>query len=133
MIPKGMTVNGDIALRKKIHDLLRTNSYRTYRVAEIAHQVGSPAKRVSATLLAMMNDEKVAVNYPHIHRMERGVFIYDSQRPQVFTKRAKKIKNTKTTSGQPQVQPMSVDFTEVKEAIVLRHKSGRLYVARPVN
>lgn len=133
MIPKGQTVTGDVALRKKIHDLLSHNTYRSYRVAEIADKVGSPAKRVSATLLAMMNDEKVAMNYPHIHRIDRGVFIYDSQRPQVFTKRPKRVKTIKTTSSQTTVQPMSVDFTEVKEAIVLRHKSGKLYVARPVS
>ena len=133
MIPVGQTASGEVALRKKIHDLLRQHNYRNYRVAEISQITGAPAKRVSATLISMMYDEKVAANYPHIHRVDRGLFNYDPQRPQVFKQRSKKTKTTKKPMAQPVIQQLSAAFTEQSDMIVLRHKSGKLYIARPVN
>jgi hypothetical protein len=84
-------------------------------------------------LLLLVNDQKIAMNYPHIHRADHGTYIYNSQKPQVFRQRAKTVKPAKKTVAQPVAQPMTGNFTELTDSIVLRHKSGKLYIARPVN
>lgn len=136
MIPLGETRNGQIALRKRIHDLFKTNPGRGFQVADIAATLGADAKKVSASIINMVTDPKIAINYPHIVRMDRGLYTYDPARPQQFVHRAKRIKTTKRSATQPAAQPVAqpmADFFEEKNVLVLRHKSGKLYIARPVS
>lgn len=132
MLTPGMNPQGGVALRKVVHEFLVQHPVQAFRPRDIASRLNLTEKQVTAVLAQVSGEQQAALNYPHVHRVKPGHFAYDPSKPQRFT--VKKKKPSKPVSGSMPnvVQPMA-DYTVEKDAIVLKHRSGRLFIARPID
>lgn len=132
MLQPGVNTEGQVALRKVVHQFLVGRGAQPFRAREIAAQLNLSDKQVSAVLAQLSTDQKAALHYPHVIKVAPGLFAYNPSIPQTFTVKKKTVKKAIKATVPNTIQPMG-DYTVDKDAIVLRHKSGRLFIARPVN
>lgn len=132
MLTPGFSVDGGVALRKRVYDFMVARPSVGFRARQIAEELGLTEKQVGAVLAQLSSDQKAAVIYPHIVKTSPGVFEYNTQVTQRFTVKKKAAKKPIRATVENSVQPMA-DYTVDREAIVLRHRSGKLFIARPVN
>lgn len=132
MLQPGVNVEGQVALRKVVHQFLVDRAVQPFRARDIASQLNLSDKQVSAVLAQLSTDQKAALHYPHVVKVAPGVFTFNPAIPQTFTVKKKTSKKPIKATVPNTIQPMA-DYTVDRDAIVLRHKSGRLFIARPVN
>lgn len=119
---------GEAALRVRIYEVLKTFPKTRLRPADIADFVkDSDAAKIANALHQLILPASLA-KYPHIHRVERGVYMYDSDMaqtvvhfPSMSKAQRKAQRRRRARSKQTGIQPSRVaksDIAVVADATV---------------
>ena len=120
---------------QQVHDVLRARAGARLSASQIVAALPEGSlnlKQVQNALGSLIRSE----TYPHVHRLDRGEYVYDEQRQR---RRIAKRKAAKSSSTQPVVEAKRKNDSSVipigalrpvKDAAVMQDTEGNLYVVR---
>ena len=127
-----------VTTNQQVHDILRNRAGERLNALQIVALLPEGSlnlKQVQNALGGLIRSDA----YPHVHRLDRGEYVYDEQRQRRRIAKRKSAKTTKAKAPQPVVEAKRKNDSSVipigalrpvKDAAVMQDTEGNLYVVR---